>query len=161
MDVRDKHEVARAFAACDQTDDRYEALAGQLWSLLNAGERDTLICLVEQGPVWDGDVPSKSARDSLLEMGLAHKAVAQGAQGYQVANYRGWAVWREGPGAPARSHAAELARVGYEAYGEVAEWRAYNGEAMPRWDDLPDHIHRKWQAAAVAIIEHEWPRRMS
>ena len=45
----------------------------------------------------------------------------------------------------------ELARIGYEAYGAEAGWKAYNGEPMPRWDDLPGHIQTKWTVAAGAI----------
>lgn len=44
-----------------------------------------------------------------------------------------------------------MARKGYEAYGNEADWKAYNGEAMPKWDELPDHIQRKWCIAAQAI----------
>jgi len=28
-----------------------------------------------------------------------------------------------------------LARIGYEAYGAHAEWKAFDGRPMPRWDD--------------------------
>lgn len=45
----------------------------------------------------------------------------------------------------------ELAQIGYEAYGAEADWKAYNGEPMPKWDELPDHIHRKWKAAVGAV----------
>ena len=44
-----------------------------------------------------------------------------------------------------------LGQIGYEAYGEEADWKAYNGERMPEWDDLPSHIHRKWEVAAESI----------
>lgn len=50
---------------------------------------DTLVALVEQGPLWDGDVPSKSGRDALLEKGLAVRVVVKGADGYTAATYRG------------------------------------------------------------------------
>lgn len=29
---------------------------------MTGAEKDTLIALVEQGPLWDGDVPSKTGR---------------------------------------------------------------------------------------------------
>ena len=38
-------------------------------------ELDTLVALVERGPLEDGDVPSKSGRDSLIERGLAVRIV--------------------------------------------------------------------------------------
>lgn len=33
---------------------------------MTGAEKDTLIALVEQGPLWDGDVPSKVGRDALI-----------------------------------------------------------------------------------------------
>lgn len=74
------------------TDD--EALA--VWNDLSAGARETLRCLIYKGPTWDGDVPSKAGRDELLRKGLASKAVVKREQGYQVANYRGWTVYKAG-----------------------------------------------------------------
>lgn len=56
---------------------------------MNAAERDTLIALIEQGPCWDGDVPSKTARDALLKQGLAVRCVSQGSDGYTAATYAG------------------------------------------------------------------------
>ena len=90
----DKQQAARLLLSCD--DETYEEHAATLWGLLDPGERETLLCLVKQGPVWDGDVPSKSARTSLIGLGLASKAVVNGEQGYQVANYVGWTVLRVG-----------------------------------------------------------------
>ena len=50
---------------------------------------DTLIALVEQGPLWDGDVPSKRQRDELIEHGLCAKVVVRGEDGYNAATYAG------------------------------------------------------------------------
>jgi hypothetical protein len=47
--------------------------------------------------------------------------------------------------------AEELGRVGYEAYGDHAEWKAFDGRPMPRWDDLRADIKEKWAVAALAI----------
>jgi len=55
---------------------------------------DTLESIVKCGPLNDGDVPSKTARDALLEMELINKVVVKGEQGFQAANYFGWAVWK-------------------------------------------------------------------
>ena len=38
---------------------------------LTGAEFDTLWCLFYHGPTWDGDVPSKSGRDSLVAAGYA------------------------------------------------------------------------------------------
>ena len=72
--------------------------------LLSAAEKDTLIALVEQGPLWDGDVPSKQGRDSLLMRGLAAKAIVKGEDGWQVATYDGRDAYKAmfpGPDGPA------------------------------------------------------------
>jgi hypothetical protein len=50
---------------------------------------DTLITLVEQGPVWDGDVPSKSGRDELIAQGYAIRVVNKGEDGFTAATYKG------------------------------------------------------------------------
>jgi hypothetical protein len=47
----------------------------------------------------------------------------------------------------------ELAQIGYEAYGAEADWKAYNGEPMPQWNDLPQHIRTKWTVATGAIAK--------
>lgn len=54
---------------------------------------DTLIALVENGPLWDGDVPSKRQRDFLVSKGLAAKIVVKGQDGYQAATYWGREVY--------------------------------------------------------------------
>lgn len=50
---------------------------------------DTLYCLLFQGPVWDGDVPSKAGRDDLIERGWAVRVVVAGRDGYTAATYAG------------------------------------------------------------------------
>lgn len=47
----------------------------------------------------------------------------------------------------------ELAKIGYEAYGDEAAWKAYNGEPMPQWDELPQHIRTRWIVATGAIAK--------
>ena len=46
----------------------------------------------------------------------------------------------------------ELAKIGYEAYGVEADWKAYNGESMPQWDELPQHVRTKGVVATGAIV---------
>lgn len=67
---------------------RATELADKLEALTGA-EIDTLIALVEQGPLWDGDVPSKAGRDGLINKGLAVRIVANGQDGFQAATYAG------------------------------------------------------------------------
>lgn len=61
---------------------------------LGAGELDTLVALIERGPLWDGDVPSKRGRDALIEMGLAVRVVVGGEDGWQAATYTGRDVYK-------------------------------------------------------------------
>lgn len=73
------------------------------WESLNGAEKDTLICLCRHGPTWDGDVPSKSGRDGLLQKGLAAKVVIKNnQQGYQAATYRGSRAYKYGFREPRR-----------------------------------------------------------
>ena len=56
---------------------------------MTGGQLDTLVALVENGPCWDGDVPSKAARDELIDQGLAIRVVVKGENGYTAATYTG------------------------------------------------------------------------
>jgi hypothetical protein len=47
--------------------------------------------------------------------------------------------------------ADDLAEIGYNAYGEEAEWKTYDGKTMPKWEDLSQPIRNRWMAAAAAI----------
>jgi hypothetical protein len=44
------------------------------------------------------------------------------------------------------------ARTGYEAYGQAADWKAWDGKPMPRWHELRPDIVMKWEKAAAAIL---------
>ena len=71
---------------------------------MTGAEVATLVALVEQGPLWDGDVPSKSGRDGLIQRGLAVKVVVSGQDGWQAATYAGRDAYRAhfpGPDGPA------------------------------------------------------------
>jgi hypothetical protein len=48
-------------------------------------------------------------------------------------------------------------QVGFEAYGDRANWTAWDGKPMPKWDDaLRADIKEKWEVAGKAIVEaHE------
>lgn len=59
---------------------------------LNFGERDCIRTSFERGPLFDGDVPSKSDRDSLVEKGFIEHVVVKGEWGYNACTYKGaWA----------------------------------------------------------------------
>ena len=76
-----------------------QATNRKIWGALTAIQREMLRQLVEKGPVWDGDVCSKTARGALFDLGLASRAIVKGESGYTVANYRGHAVYLDGNGA--------------------------------------------------------------
>ena len=54
-----------------------------------------------------------------------------------------------------------LAKMGYNAYGQAADWKNFQGSKMPEWEELPYHIHEKWFAAARTIVkEYNWDKRL-
>jgi hypothetical protein len=59
--------------------------------LLDKRLHESLTQLVN-GPVWDGDVVSKSMRDELIGLGLATRICCKGEQGYTGATYFGGSV---------------------------------------------------------------------
>lgn len=56
---------------------------------LGAGHFEVLRCCHNQGPVRDGDIPSKAHRDDLLECGAIAKVVVRGEDGFNACTYRG------------------------------------------------------------------------
>lgn len=71
---------------------------------MRGAEIDTLVALVERGPLWDGDVPSKAGRDALIDAGLAVRVVVNGEDGWQAATYAGRDAYKAmypGPDGPA------------------------------------------------------------
>lgn len=56
---------------------------------MTGADKDTLIALVEVGPLHDGDVPSKRGRDALITHGLAVRVVVKGEDGWTAATYKG------------------------------------------------------------------------
>ena len=60
---------------------------------LSSGERDTLRAAYILGPLWDGDVPSKAARDNLLENGIIEKVIVKGEGGFNACTYKGADVY--------------------------------------------------------------------
>lgn len=49
---------------------------------------------------------------------------------------------------------AELAKVAYEAYGKVTDYKNYQGLQMPKWEELSETIQKAWCAAAIAAWKH-------
>ena len=93
-------------------------------TVLTGAEVDTLIALVERGPLWDGDLPSKSGRDSLIKRGLAVKCIFAGEDGYQAATYAGRDAYKArfpGPDGPADT--ISEARINREARRTISRAR--------------------------------------
>lgn len=44
-----------------------------------------------------------------------------------------------------------LAKQAYHAYGEVTDFKNYQGLPMPDWNDLTPTIQQAWQAAATEV----------
>ena len=60
---------------------------------LTSGQLDTLIAMVENGPLFDGDVPSKVARDELMDNGYAVKVACKGEASHNAANDKGCTLY--------------------------------------------------------------------
>ena len=59
---------------------------------MNGGERDCIYAAFRNGPLFDGDVPCKSGRNSLLSKGYMAKVVVRKEDGYNACTNKGaWA----------------------------------------------------------------------
>lgn len=79
--------------SADPCDPIWDVAVFAISHALTGQQQASLVQLVENGPIEDGGVLSKSARTDLIKMGLVSKAIVKGEEGYQVANYRGFAVY--------------------------------------------------------------------
>lgn len=95
--IGDRDQVVRGLAAMDE--ENYSA-AAIVWDGLSSAQRDQLNQLLHQGPVFDGNVLSKSARDDLLDYGLAVRCCFMGEDGYTAATYRARTVFHSGKSYP-------------------------------------------------------------
>jgi hypothetical protein len=57
-------------------------------------ERDTLRAAFKHGPLWDGDVPSKKGRDTLLDLGYIEKVIVKGEFGFNACTYSGGTAYK-------------------------------------------------------------------
>lgn len=56
--------------------------------VVNSGAMlDTLVAMIEQGPLWDGNVPSKIGRNELVALGLGARVLRKGEDGFTGATY--------------------------------------------------------------------------
>jgi hypothetical protein len=76
--------TARELAHSLELIDQVQSLSSQAIAALRQ--------LYLHGPVEDGDLCSKSGRDTLLNLGMASKCIVKAQEGYQVCTYKGmWA----------------------------------------------------------------------
>lgn len=46
----------------------------------------------------------------------------------------------------------DYARIAYEAYAEHQDWKNYQGNTIPTWDDVRQDIKDAWDAAVQAVL---------
>ena len=83
-----------------QTDEGYFTFGAVVWDALEPDQREQLKQLLYQGPVWDGYVISKTARNDLINYGLAVRCCFMGEQGYTAASYLAYSVCEQGKADP-------------------------------------------------------------
>ena len=93
-------QVRDALAVMERDDD--VDLSVIIWDGLSSTQREQLNQLLHQGPVWDGNVLSKSARSDLIDYDLATRCCYMGEDGYTAATYLGKRVFRAGKAEPFR-----------------------------------------------------------
>jgi len=93
-------QVIHGVNAMNSSDEAYFSYGVIVWDGLTSGQREVLRQLLFQGPVWDGNIISKSDRDDLIDFGLAVRCCFRGEQGYTAANYIAYSVHKQGKGAP-------------------------------------------------------------
>lgn len=47
----------------------------------------------------------------------------------------------------------QRAKAAYEAYGDFTDNKNFQGNPMPKWEDLPDKIRGAWQAASMELAQ--------
>jgi hypothetical protein len=87
----------------------YEVEARAVWDSLTGAEKDVLIALCRHGPLWAGDLPSKTGRDGLVAKGLAVRVTVKDAeQGHTAATAKGGNVYKWGFREPRRELMGKL-----------------------------------------------------
>lgn len=78
----------------EQGSEEYQVASYAISAAMGGAHREVLAQLVQDGPVCDGDVITKGARDDLITWGLAVRICVKGKEGYTGANCRGLAVFQ-------------------------------------------------------------------
>lgn len=97
MIVRNTNEiVTKSLAVMDKEEwgsDAFDVAAWAAYTAMNPGQREVLQQLLFKGPVWDGDICSKSDRGYLFEWKLAVRCCFKGEQGHTAATYRAYTIY--------------------------------------------------------------------
>lgn len=72
----------------------WDVAAFAAWHGMTGTQREQLMQLLFHGPIWDGDIISKAARDDLFAWGLAARCCFRGEQGHTAATYRAYTIWK-------------------------------------------------------------------
>ncbi len=75
--------------------DNYFGICAAIALILHKDYHEHLLSLVDNSPVWDGDIISKSRRDDLIDMGLATRICCKGQQGYTGGKYIAYTVLKK------------------------------------------------------------------
>ena len=95
IDKTDDELYAEAFG--DKTLEDAEEIAANLKIIADVraftgAEIDTLVGAFREGPLYDGNVPSKSGRSLLVQKGYMTRCIVKGEWGYNACTYSGaWA----------------------------------------------------------------------
>lgn len=92
MNAERVNQALSVFLDHDQSSEEYKVAAFAINVAMGGHHREVLAQLVQDGPVWDGDVIGKGALDELTAWGLATRICVKGAEGYTGANCSGLAV---------------------------------------------------------------------
>lgn len=93
MELSDWELTKQIINAAETCDDGYFDYAAVIARRLPKNLYEQLEQLIN-GPVWDGDVISKSDRGRLFDLGLAVCVCCKGEQGYTGATYLAFSVMR-------------------------------------------------------------------
>lgn len=45
-----------------------------------------------------------------------------------------------------------LAKIAYDMYGKTVDYKNFQGNPMPKFDDLPQQIRKAWTNASLAVV---------
>ena len=99
MSLSHEDVIKQAIATMDNEDTTPELFDLAAWSFyvaLNSAQREVLKQLLFLGPIWDGDICSKAARDTLFKLGLVVRCCFKGEQGFTAATYRAYSIHTRG-----------------------------------------------------------------